>query len=61
MGAGVGEAGLILPTERQGKLEGDKLTEREIEGLGGVKGHKRTENGERKGSRGHYWTCGLAQ
>ena len=54
MGAGVGEAGLILPTERQGKLEGDQLIERETEGLGGVKGHKRTENGERKGSRRHY-------
>ena len=61
MGAGVRETGLILPTERQGKLERDQLIEREIEGLGGVKGHKRTENGERKGSRGHYWTCGLAQ
>ena len=61
MGAGVRETGLILPTERQGKLEGDQLIEREIEGLGGVKGHKRTENGERKGSRGHYWTCGPAQ
>ena len=57
----MGEAGLILPPERQGKLEGDQLTEREIEGLGGVKGHKRTENGERKGSRGHYWSYGPAQ
>ena len=25
VGVGVGEAGLILPTERQGKLEGDQL------------------------------------
>ena len=35
-GAGVGEAGLILPPERQGKLEGDQLMERETEGLGWV-------------------------
>ena len=49
------------PHERQGKLERDQLMERETEGLGGVKGHNRTENGERKGSRRHYWSCGPAQ
>ena len=59
----MGEAGLILPTERQGKLasSGDYLMEKETEGLRGVKGHNRTENGERKGSGGHYWSCGPAQ
>ena len=57
----MGEACLILPPERQVKLEGDQLMERETDGLGGVKGHNRTKNGERKGSGGHYWSCGLAQ
>ena len=57
----MGEAGLILPSERHGQLDGDQLMERETEGLGGVKGHNRTENGERKGSGGHYWSCGPAQ
>ena len=57
----MGEAGLILPSKRQAKLEGCQLMERETEGLGVVKGHKRTKNGEIKGSGGHYWSCGLAQ
>ena len=60
-GAGVGEACLILPPERQVKLEGDQLMERETDGLGGVKGHNRTKNGERKGRGGYYWSCGPAQ
>ena len=33
----------------------------EKEGLGEVKGHNRTENGERKDSGGHYWSCGPAK
>lgn len=35
--------------------------EREKEGLAGVKGHNRTDHGERKGSGGHYWSCGPAK
>ena len=57
----MGEACLILPPERQVKLEGDQLMERETDGLGGVKGHNRTKNGERKGRGGYYWSCGPAQ
>ena len=34
------------------KLEGDQLMERETKGLGGVKGHERTNNGERNGQWG---------
>ena len=64
LGEGAGRSGgswAHPPLRETGEVRREPTDGGETEGLGGVKGHKRTKNGERKGSGGHYWSCGLAQ